>query len=65
MKDHLKAPGYRWLDRLDCSDGRPKSLWIEIAEEHSTMSFGICGRNQWEEADPPSKRLTAFGRFKA
>ncbi|MGZ2442121.1 hypothetical protein [Sinorhizobium medicae] len=44
MKDHLKAPGYRWSDG---SDGGPRSLWIEIAEEHSTMSFGIRGRNQW------------------
>ena len=30
MKDHLKARGYRWSDG---SDGRPKSWWIEVAEE--------------------------------
>ncbi|PZM14360.1 hypothetical protein CPY51_11295 [Rhizobium tubonense] len=30
MKDHLKAPGYRWSDG---SDGRPKCWRIELAED--------------------------------
>lgn len=30
MKDALKIRGYRWNDG---SDGRPKSWWIEVAEE--------------------------------
>ena len=30
MKDHLKARGFRWSDG---SDGRPKSWWVEVADD--------------------------------
>ncbi|WEX91125.1 3'-5' exonuclease [Sinorhizobium garamanticum] len=64
MKDHLKARGYRWSDG---SDGRPKSWWVEIAEEalDDELRYLRAEIYQWDEADPPSKRLTAFDRFKA
>ncbi len=64
MKDHLKARGYRWSDG---SDGRPKSWWIELAEDAVGEELGYLRSEiyRWDEADPPVKRLTAFDRFKA
>ncbi|NRP70012.1 DNA polymerase III PolC-type [Ensifer psoraleae] len=64
MKDHLKGRGYRWSDG---SNGRPKSWWIEIAEEalDDELRYLRAEIYQWDEADPPVKRLTAFDRFKA
>jgi DNA polymerase-3 subunit epsilon len=63
MKDHLKARGYRWSDG---SDGRPKSWWIELAEDElaKELSFLRSEIYRWDEADPPIERLTAFDRFK-
>lgn len=63
MKDHLKARGYRWSDG---SDGRPKSWWNEVAEDSlgEEIRFLRSDIYQWD-ADPPTKRLTAFDRFKA
>ncbi|VTZ65281.1 3'-5' exonuclease [Sinorhizobium medicae] len=64
MKEHLKARGYRWSDG---SDGRPKSWWIEIAEEalDDELHYLRSEIYRWNEADPPIRRLTAFDRFKA
>lgn len=64
MKDHLKARGYRWSDG---SDGRPKSWWIELAEDalDEELSYLRSEIYRWDDADPPIKRLTAFDRFKA
>ncbi|MEY9325818.1 DNA polymerase III epsilon subunit-like protein [Sinorhizobium fredii] len=64
MKEHLKARGYRWSDG---SDGRPKSWWIEIAEEavDDELRYLRSEIYHWDEADPPIKHLTAFDRFKA
>ncbi|CDM60826.1 3'-5' exonuclease (plasmid) [Rhizobium sp. T136] len=64
MKDYLKARGYRWSDG---SDGRPKSWWIELAEDALDEELGYLRSEiyRWDEADPPIKRLTAFDRFKA
>jgi DNA polymerase-3 subunit epsilon len=64
LKDHLKARGYRWADG---SDGRPKSWWIEIAEESldEELHFLQTEIYRWPAADPPVQRLTAFDRFKA
>ncbi|KQR73195.1 DNA polymerase III subunit epsilon [Rhizobium sp. Leaf341] len=64
MKDHLKARGYRWADG---SDGRPKSWWIEIAEEgvEDELQFLRSEIYRYPEADPPMRRLTAFDRFRA
>lgn len=64
MKDHLKARGYRWSDG---SDGRPKSWWIEIADEavDEELRFLRAEIYRYPEADPPMRRLTAFDRFRA
>lgn len=64
MKEHLKARGYRWSDG---SDGRPKSWWIEIAEEalEEELRYLRTEIYRWDEADPPTTRLSAFDRFKA
>ncbi|MCZ3378236.1 3'-5' exonuclease [Rhizobium sp. AG207R] len=63
LKDRLKERGYRWSDG---SDGRPKSWWIEIAEEamEDELSFLRIEIYRWEDADPPVQRLTAFDRFR-
>jgi DNA polymerase-3 subunit epsilon len=64
LKEHLKARGYRWADG---SDGRPKSWWIEIAEESldEELHFLRSEIYRWPDADPPLQRLTAFDRFRA
>lgn len=63
MKDHLKKRGYRWSDG---SDGRPKSWWVELAEEklEEELHFLRTEIYRWD-ADPTVKHLTAFDRFKA
>ncbi len=63
LKDRLKERGYRWSDG---SDGRPKSWWIEIAEEamDEELRFLRTEIYRWEDADPPLLRLTAFDRFR-
>ena len=63
LKDHLKGRGYRWSDG---SDGRPKSWWIEVdetalAEELHYLRTDIY---HYAEADPPTRHLTAFDRFR-
>ncbi|KQU08027.1 3'-5' exonuclease [Rhizobium sp. Leaf453] len=64
MKDHLKARGYRWSDG---SDGRPKSWWIEVGEEalEDELRYLRGEIYCYPDADPPTKRLTAFDRFRA
>jgi DNA polymerase-3 subunit epsilon len=64
LKGHLKARGYRWADG---SDGRPKSWWIEIAEEDLDAELHYLRTEiyRWPDADPPLHRLTAFDRFRA
>ena len=64
LKDRLKARGYRWSDG---SDGRPKSWWIETAEEamEDELRFLRSEIYRWEEADPLVQRLTAFDRFRS
>ncbi|MGG6896723.1 3'-5' exonuclease [Rhizobium sp. BR 315] len=63
LKDRLKERGYRWSDG---SDGRPKSWWIEIAEEamEDELRFLRDEIYRWNEADPPIQHLTAFDRFR-
>ncbi|UXS43065.1 3'-5' exonuclease (plasmid) [Agrobacterium tumefaciens] len=64
MKDHLKARGYRWSDG---SDGRPKSWWIEVDEEHYDEELRYLRTEiyRWDEAEPLSIRLTAQDRFRS
>jgi DNA polymerase-3 subunit epsilon len=64
MKDHLKARGYRWSDG---SDGRPKSWWVEVADDmlDEELRYLRTEIYRWPDADPPIKRLTALERFKA
>lgn len=62
MKDHLKARGYRWSDG---SDGRPKSWWIEIDEAAFIDELAYLRSDIYRyDAQPPTRRLTAFDRFK-
>lgn len=63
LKERLKERGYRWSDG---SDGRPKSWWIEIAEEavEDELRFLQTEIYRWQDADPPVQRLSAFDRFR-
>jgi DNA polymerase-3 subunit epsilon len=63
MKDNLKKRGYRWNDG---TNGRPKSWFIEIAEDayEAEMKFlrqEIYRRN----VEPFTQRISAFERFRA
>ena len=64
LKDLLKARGYRWSDG---SEGRPKSWWIEVDEDDLAEELRYLRSEiyRYPEADPPTKFLTAFDRFKA
>ncbi|TCU37876.1 3'-5' exonuclease [Rhizobium azibense] len=64
MKDQLKARGYRWSDG---SDGRPRSWWIEVAEDalDDELRYLRTHVYRFDDADPPIKRLTAFDRFRS
>lgn len=64
LKDHLKARGYRWSDG---SEGRPKSWWIEVDEPEleNELLYLRTEIYQYPEADPTTKFLTAFDRFRA
>lgn len=64
LKDHLKARGYRWSDG---SEGRPKSWWIEVDEPDLAGELHYLRTEiyRYPEADPPTKFLTAFDRFRA
>ncbi len=64
LKDHLKARGYRWSDG---SEGRPKSWWVEVDEADlaDELHYLRAEIYRYPEADPPTKFLTAFDRFRA
>lgn len=64
MKDHLKARGYRWSDG---SDGRPKAWWIDVDEDLYVDELRYLRTEiyRWDEAEPPTVRLTAHDRFRA
>jgi DNA polymerase III subunit epsilon len=61
FKDYLKARGYRWSDG---SDGRPKSWLIEVDEPEAELRYLRTEIYQYPEADPLTKVLTAFDRFR-
>jgi DNA polymerase-3 subunit epsilon len=46
---------------------RPKSWWVEVDENVLKDELNYLRKEiyQWDEADPPVQRLTAFDRFKA
>jgi DNA polymerase III subunit epsilon len=62
-KDKLKSRGYRWSDG---SDGKPKAWWTDVAEEESDDELRYLRSDiyQWPDVEPPTRRLTAFERFK-
>lgn len=64
LKDHLKARGYRWSDG---SEGRPKSWWIEVDETAlaDELLYLRTEIYRYPEADPATRHLTAFDRFRA
>jgi DNA polymerase-3 subunit epsilon len=64
LKDHLKARGYRWSDG---SEGQPKCWWVEVNEPdlEDELRYLRTEIYQHPEADPPTKLLTAFDRFRA
>ncbi|MBD8653799.1 3'-5' exonuclease [Rhizobium sp. CFBP 13726] len=64
FKDHLKARGYRWSDG---AEGGPRSWWIEVDEPdlEDELRYLRTEIYQYPEADPQTKNLTAFDRFKA
>lgn len=64
LKDHLKARGYRWSDG---SEGRPKSWWIEVEEADLADELHYLRTEiyRYQEAEPPTRFLTAFDRFRA
>ncbi|SCZ12325.1 3'-5' exonuclease [Microvirga guangxiensis] len=63
MKDILKKRGYRWNDG---SDGRPKSWFIEIAEEAHQKELTFLRQEIYRrDVEPFTQRVTAFERFRA
>ncbi|MGV1898388.1 DNA polymerase III subunit epsilon [Allorhizobium ampelinum] len=64
LKDHLRARGYRWSDG---SEGGPKSWWVEVDETDLEDELHYLRREiyRYPEADPLTKVMTAFDRFRA
>ncbi|WP_414474697.1 3'-5' exonuclease [Microvirga sp. M2] len=63
MKDELKKRGYRWNDG---TNGRPKSWFIEIAEDAYEMELTFLRREIYRrDVEPFTQRITAFERFRS
>jgi len=63
MKDALKARGYRWNDG---ADGRPKSWWVEVAQDALEAERTFLRTEIYlRDVDPFVQTLTAFERFKS
>nr|WP_246216081.1 3'-5' exonuclease [Microvirga makkahensis] len=63
MKDDLKKRGYRWNDG---KDGRPKSWFIEIAEDAYETEVKFLRQEIYRrDVEPFTRRITAFERFRA
>lgn len=63
FKDILKAHGYRWNDG---TDGRPKSWWMEVADDKSEAELAFLRSEIYQRhVEIRVQRLTAFDRFKA
>lgn len=55
--------GYRWNDG---KDGRPKSWFIEIAEDALEAELTFLRREIYSrDVEPYTQRITAFERFRA
>ena len=63
MKDNLKKRGYRWNDG---TNGRPKSWFIEIAEDAYEAEMKFLRQEIYRrDVEPVTQRITAFERFRA
>jgi DNA polymerase III subunit epsilon len=63
MKNELKKRGYRWNDG---TDGRPKSWFIEVAEDAYEAELMFLRREIYRrDVEPFTQRITAFDRFRA
>jgi DNA polymerase-3 subunit epsilon len=63
MKDTLKKRGYRWNDG---TNGRPKSWFIEIAEDMYKAELKFLRQEIYRrDVEPFTQRITAFERFRA
>jgi DNA polymerase-3 subunit epsilon len=63
MKDTLKKRGYRWNDG---TNGRPKSWFIEIAEDMYEAELKFLRQEIYRrDVEPFTQRITAFERFRA
>ncbi len=63
MKDNLKKRGYRWNDG---TNGRPKSWFIEIAEDAYEAEMKFLRQEIYRrDVEPFTQRITAFERFRA
>jgi DNA polymerase-3 subunit epsilon len=59
MKDALKARGYRWNDG---TNGRPKSWWVEVAEEAGEAELTFLRREVYRREVEPSPRRSLPSR---
>jgi DNA polymerase III subunit epsilon len=63
MKDILKKRGYRWNDG---TNGRPKSWFVEIAEDAYEAELKFLRQEIYRrDVEPFTQRITAFERFRA
>jgi len=61
LKQALKARGYKWSDG---SDGRPRSWYVDIAEDKLEAELGFLRSEIYQrDADIIVRRLTAVDRF--
>lgn len=61
LKDSLKARGYRWSDG---SDGRPRSWYIDVAEDRLRVELDYLRKDIYQrDVEPPVMRIGAHDRF--
>jgi DNA polymerase-3 subunit epsilon len=61
LKDELKRRGYRWSDG---ADGRPKSWYADVDEQHLVSEIEFLQRVIYlREIEPRVQAVTAFNRF--
>lgn len=63
MKDELRKRGYRWSDGRD---GRPKSWFVEVAEDSYEAELTFLRQEIYRrDVEPFTQRITALERFRA